>query len=262
MACGPQLVTPGDAVGAFIEQHVVETSELIDRLDPQLDADGDGLLNGDELMFGTDPYDVDSDDDMYRDGDEVFEGTNPLDQDDVIYRGGWPYNSGKQSIEVVSNTPELGTPFARFHLADQYQDKVDLFDMLGDDAYVIVLVFGAWCEDCQDINAYLAGDDASAPPHATELEDLLASGDVRLVQVMTENKMGQPTSQDDVLSWHATYPLAGVPVLCDDRGDLADYAAIEDMLPTAYVLDAQGRIVHMQVDPEDMTALEWVATHL
>lgn len=46
------------------------------------DRDGDGLLSGDELSFGTDPDDVDTDDDRVWDGEEVFVfDTNPLDSD-------------------------------------------------------------------------------------------------------------------------------------------------------------------------------------
>jgi hypothetical protein len=46
------------------------------------DRDGDGLLSGDELSFGTDPDDVDTDDDRVWDGEEIFVfDTNPLDSD-------------------------------------------------------------------------------------------------------------------------------------------------------------------------------------
>jgi len=53
---------------------------LINILDP--DSDDDGLLDGDEVMRGTDPADPDSDGDGVDDGEEVEEGTNPTDARD------------------------------------------------------------------------------------------------------------------------------------------------------------------------------------
>ncbi|MDY7017040.1 MAG: hypothetical protein SVK44_02265 [Nitrospirota bacterium] len=47
-------------------------------LDPNVDSDGDGVLNGDELRLGTDPLDVDTDDDGIWDGRELQWLLNPL----------------------------------------------------------------------------------------------------------------------------------------------------------------------------------------
>lgn len=47
-----------------------------------VDSDGDGLLDGEELILGTDPMDIDTDDDGLEDGDEVnLYLTDPLDSD-------------------------------------------------------------------------------------------------------------------------------------------------------------------------------------
>jgi cysteine-rich repeat protein len=47
-----------------------------------LDSDGDGLLDGQEGVEGTDPFDPDSDSDGLSDGDEIqVHGTDPLDPD-------------------------------------------------------------------------------------------------------------------------------------------------------------------------------------
>ena len=50
-----------------------------DLVDPSLDPDGDGLPNGLELIFGTDPFNADTDGDGYSDGVEVASQSNPLD---------------------------------------------------------------------------------------------------------------------------------------------------------------------------------------
>ncbi|MBX3737166.1 MAG: fibronectin type III domain-containing protein [Candidatus Didemnitutus sp.] len=50
-------------------------------VDPNGDADGDGLSNADELARGTDPYAADTDGDGLDDGLEVAIGTNPLVSD-------------------------------------------------------------------------------------------------------------------------------------------------------------------------------------
>ena len=66
--------------------------------DPNADDDGDGLTNGEEAEYGTDPLDPDSDDDTYLDYDEIVENRDPLDPEDRIYIGYWPYNRYKSDI--------------------------------------------------------------------------------------------------------------------------------------------------------------------
>lgn len=47
----------------------------------QIDTDGDGLTDEEELLLGTDPYSMDTDSDGIKDGDEKTEGTNPTNPD-------------------------------------------------------------------------------------------------------------------------------------------------------------------------------------
>lgn len=48
------------------------------ELNPDDDADGDGLTNSEELLYGTDILNPDTDGDGYKDGEEVRGGYNPL----------------------------------------------------------------------------------------------------------------------------------------------------------------------------------------
>jgi hypothetical protein len=71
---------------------VVNADEIAAGTDPdEPDSDGDGLTDGEERDLGTDPLNEDTDDDGITDGDEVELGTDPLNVDtdgDILYDGG------------------------------------------------------------------------------------------------------------------------------------------------------------------------------
>jgi hypothetical protein len=71
---------------------LVNSDEIAAGLDPDNpDTDGDGLTDGEEIELGTDPLKADTDDDGIDDGDEVDLGTDPLNADtdgDILYDGG------------------------------------------------------------------------------------------------------------------------------------------------------------------------------
>jgi hypothetical protein len=71
-----------DTYTDFVEDIAGSDPNNFDDLPGDLDFDGDGLTNEDELFFGTDRRNVDSDDDGIIDFDEVYIfSTNPLDAD-------------------------------------------------------------------------------------------------------------------------------------------------------------------------------------
>ena len=64
--------------------------EMEYTFDGEKDDDGDGLANGEELLYGTDIFSKDTDNDGLDDAEEVRLGTNPLEPDtdgDGIYDG-------------------------------------------------------------------------------------------------------------------------------------------------------------------------------
>ena len=71
---------------------IVNSEEIAGNTDPDnADTDNDGLDDGEELELGTDPTVADTDDDGIPDGREVDLGTDPLNSDtdgDVLYDGG------------------------------------------------------------------------------------------------------------------------------------------------------------------------------
>lgn len=88
-------------------------------LDPNVDSDGDGILNGDELRLGTDPLDVDTDDDGIWDGRELQWLLNPLSADtdnDGIQDGTEIGLTCEMVMQAMSNVkPGIkGTDFNKF----------------------------------------------------------------------------------------------------------------------------------------------------
>ena len=85
---------------------------------PNVDSDGDGLTNSQELTLGTDPLNPDTDGDGMPDGWEVFYGLNPLDPTDAPepskaadgltnlqeYKGGTDPTNPNRTVPAVAST--------------------------------------------------------------------------------------------------------------------------------------------------------------
>ena len=108
--------------------------------DPEVaDTDGDGLNDGDEVALGANPLDEDTDGDGYDDGDEVEGNTDPLDEVDHPYLGGWPI--GDCRADVVPTGNDEGDIAENFQLMDQFGEYVRFHDLCDQ---VILLHAGAF----------------------------------------------------------------------------------------------------------------------
>jgi hypothetical protein len=102
-----------------------------------VDADGDGLLDSEEVTLGSDPALADSDGDGYEDGAEFDANTDPTDSADKPYQAGWQIDACRNDIE--SSGSEVGDVAADFGLGDQFGETVHLYDFCNK----VVLVVGA-----------------------------------------------------------------------------------------------------------------------
>ncbi len=95
-------------------------------VDMPFDSDGDGLLDDEELVVGTDPAIADSDGDGWIDGDETASFTDPLSAEDHPYTGGWPIGACRDDLEAGSW--DLGATVLNTNNEDQFGDYVKIHD--------------------------------------------------------------------------------------------------------------------------------------
>ena len=105
----------------------------------ELDADGDGLVDCDEVALGTDPDAADSDADGTSDGDELACGADPLDVDEQCYECGW-YRGDPGTLE--STGADIGDTIENIAMTDQCGELVDLWDFAGE--YHVLFLTAAW----------------------------------------------------------------------------------------------------------------------
>ena len=101
-------------------------------VDVPLDLDRDGLLLEDE--YGTDPDNPDSDGDGHLDGEEVLAGTDPLDASDHPYHGG--YGKDPCRADVVAEGDDEGQVATPWSAVDQHGEEVSLYDFCGRVVYI------------------------------------------------------------------------------------------------------------------------------
>lgn len=104
-----------------------------------VDGDGDGLLDAEEVELGSDPGNPDSDDDGWDDGEEAAQYTDPTDDSDKPYELGWKIDSCRHDVEATSN--EVGGIAANFELVNQLGETVRLHDFCDQVVYLIFAAF-------------------------------------------------------------------------------------------------------------------------
>ena len=94
-----------------------------------IDSDGDGLLDSEEILLGTDPQKEDSDEDGHLDGDEVAAGFDPNSALSYPYTGDYP--TAKCDPTPQGTGYAVGDISQDWELVDQHGDLVKLSDFCG-----------------------------------------------------------------------------------------------------------------------------------
>lgn len=232
-----------------------DADEIDAGSDPNVaDTDGDGLSDGDEVDAGSDPTVEDTDGDGYRDGDEVTEGSDPTDAESVIYVGGWPYHSDKDSLDgpsIEDAGDDEGDLFPRFQMVDQFGDIVDLYDFAYQGKPIMVDISAMWCGPCHYIGQWLSGDDSSGAATYYDdaypgISDAVHNGDIYWVTIMGEDNSGNAT-QETCEDWYDYYPDDNIPVLADEDHSLSDNYVVA--WPSMYLLSEDMTILSRPGNP-------------
>ena len=244
-----------------------EEAELgTDPADP--DTDDDGLSDGEEVNETlTDPLLVDTDGDTYRDPDEIHVGTSPTNPQDRIYTGYWPYNPRRDDLFDPGFSDSVyvpvGSTFGRFRGMDRFGEDVDLYDFMSQDRLVVIdgAAALAGCAPCKAVSQWLAGgaDSAQLEPRFGEVRAAIDAGEISWITVLVYGAaIRTPSTLDDVVNWHRSYPNDRIPVLTDSDGVLADAVNRIDNVPPGkllfpyYTLLDSSRNVVFRGETEDL----------
>jgi hypothetical protein len=221
--------------------------------DEGADGGGDG---GEELPEEPDPN-ADDDGDGYLNGWEEAEGTDPNDAASVIYTGGWPYNPEKDGIVdpgLAGFQGQVGDTLPRFALLDQFDDTVDVYDFSGA-VPTLIDVSAVWCGPCNGLSQWLSGvgDDYGFSSLNPDLPGLIASGDVRWITILGEDRRGGEPTLEVLEYWDSSYHSPVIPVLGGEGAQEVAYTLLGAGWPTVYLLNPDFTIHTRPGSPSDIT---------
>ena len=223
---------------------------------------------------------IDTDKDGYANKDELHAGTNSKDSSSIIYEGGWPYNSEKDSLSTAgfgANCPgditcecnqnsdcynqncqpyprgsycssKMGTKLPRFKMMDQFGEMVDIYDFSGQGKYILLELSASWCSPCNQLSAWMTYGDPEVTYQTwwkssyLQFKPWIESGEITFINVQYEDEYRDNGSLTSVQDWYSRYPHDTVPVLADSEKSLHTWIKPTG-IPTVILLNDEMEIV-------------------
>lgn len=196
------------------------------------DTDGDGLTDGQEKDLGSDGTMEDTDADGYTDYEESLAGSSPIDAASLIYTGHWPFNPNKDSIVPGDPSARIisgSSVVPRFKLIDQFGDEVDLYDFAQQGKPMIIDLSGSWCYYCNEVAKMIEGrrsyfDSYSSSYDWVEgLGPAVEEGKIFWITILDADVDGSAATPQTATDWYEEYPMAQIPVLADQTGEVTSW---------------------------------------
>lgn len=169
------------------------------------DEDVDGLLTIDEIeIYGTDPLNPDTDGDGHLDGAEVLAGTDPLDPTDHPYHADWRID-GECRAGIVGTGTNVGDIAEPFRLPSQYGDNVRLNDFCNQ--VVMLKLSAGWCGACR----------ATESQHSALYDQFKDRGFMSITLLFEPDARGQEVDREFLEGWADQYGASHAVVADNER---------------------------------------------